>query len=307
MGVKNFLNDSVSAFRTKGVKAGFKPVVKNAIFGAYHNLPLSYGTPIFERDWDVLIILDACRPDLMEEVSHSYDFLPSTIPTIYSVASRSDTWMQRNFADEYRDEMARTVYVTGNPYSGSNCSEDEFGLLDEVWRYAWNEDVGSVGAEDITDRAIATGRDHDFDRMIIHYMQPHFPSFPQPLAEGIDLDCFGTEWSSVWERIEDGRLSEEEAWVSYRKNLEYALESVSVLLQNLDGTRAILSADHANAFGEWGLYGHPINKPAPVLRRVPWVPVSVMDTHEYVPSVKNRDASVADSVESRLQELGYKT
>lgn len=66
-------------------------------------------------------------------------------------------------------------------------------------------------------------------------------------------------------------------------NLEYVLESVSVLLRNLDGNCAILSADHANAFGEWGLYGHPINKPAPVLRRVPWVPISVTNTHEYVP------------------------
>lgn len=138
---KSYLDDSAVPSLARKLKAGGKSIARRVIFGAYHNLPISYGTPIFERDWDVLIILDACRPDLMEEVSDSYDFLPSTIPTIYSVASRSDTWMQQNFAEEYRDDIARTAYVTGNPYSDSNCSEHEFGFLDEVWRYAWDEDV----------------------------------------------------------------------------------------------------------------------------------------------------------------------
>lgn len=306
MGIRTYLGGVVTDFRTNGVRSGTRTAGRDLLFGVYHSLPIRIGTSVFEREWDILIILDACRPDLLEEVSGQYDFLPSEMPTMYSVGSRSDTWMQKNFAEKYRDELARTAYVTGNPYSDSFCSEREFALLDEVWSYAWDEDVGSVPAEDITDRAIATGRNHDFGRLLIHYMQPHFPSFPQPLAEGIDLERFGTEWSSVWDQLEDGTLSRQEVWSSYKKNLEYVLDNVGILLRNLDGDIVILSADHGNAIGEWGMYGHPINKPAPVLRRVPWVQVSSTDTQEYTTNVENMNGSLNTRIEARLNDLGYK-
>jgi len=33
------------------------------------------GTPIYEREWDVLVVLDACRLDLMEGVADEYEFI----------------------------------------------------------------------------------------------------------------------------------------------------------------------------------------------------------------------------------------
>lgn len=32
------------------------------------------GEPIFEKEWDVLVILDACRVDLLESASNKYHF-----------------------------------------------------------------------------------------------------------------------------------------------------------------------------------------------------------------------------------------
>jgi hypothetical protein len=275
------------------------------LFGAYHNIPVSYGTPIFEREWDALLILDACRPDLLAEVSDEYEFLPDEIETTYSVGSRSDTWMRRNFTSEYHEELARTAYVTGNPYSDSVCDETEFAYLDEVWCYAWDDEVGSVAADDITDRAIATGREQEFDRLIVHYMQPHFPSYPDPIGDGIDIDSFGTEWNSVWDQLEGGVVSRETVWDSYLQNLEYVLDSVEVLLRNLDADKVVISADHGNAVGERELYGHPINKPAPVLRRVPWVSVTAEDTQQRSSKLDAPNSDDKSDVKRRLEDLGY--
>lgn len=306
MEVQDYFRSAITALKSDGVGRGLKTAGRDLAFGVYHNLPVSYGTPSFEREWDALIILDACRPDLMSEVSDQYEFLPSEIPTTYSVASRSDTWMRRNFSETYRDEIARTAYVTANPYSDSVCSDGQFEFLDEVWRYAWDERVGSVAAEDVTDRGIAAGRKQSYERIIIHYMQPHFPSIPEPIGEGIDLDTFATEWDSVWNRLKNDAISQEVVWKSYRKNLEYVLDSVRVLLKNLDAEKTIISADHANAFGEWGLWGHPINKPAPVLRRVPWVPVTAVDTGTRTPNPNAVNPGKDSDVEERLEALGYK-
>ena len=91
---------------------------------------------------------------------------------------------------EYYKELSRTAYITGNPYSDSKCTECDFGLLNEVWRYAWNDELGTVPADSITDRAVAVGREGEFDQLIIQYMQPHFPSIPEPTAEGINSEAF---------------------------------------------------------------------------------------------------------------------
>jgi len=305
MGFKNYLDSTLSGFNEGGVRSGVKIAGRNLLFGAYHNLPVSYGTPIFGREWDALIILDACRPDLLAEVTDEYEFLPAEIETTYSVGSRSDTWMRRNFTSEYRGKLAQTAYVTGNPYSDSVCEEAEFAYLDEVWRYAWDDDVGSVSAEDITDRAIATGREQEFERLIVHYMQPHFPSYPDPVGDGIDINSFATEWNSVWDQLEEDEVSRNTVWSSYLENLEYVLDSVEILLRNFDGERAVISADHGNALGEWGLYGHPINKPAPVLRRVPWVSVTAEDTQERSPKLDTPSGDGRSDVKRRLEDLGY--
>lgn len=55
----------------------------------------SYGTPIYDEEWDVLVFLDACRADLMAEVASSYPFVDTN--STASVASESLTGMDQNF------------------------------------------------------------------------------------------------------------------------------------------------------------------------------------------------------------------
>lgn len=264
------------------------------------------GMPIYESEWDVLIVLDACRIDLLEEVSSDYSFIPSNVQSRRSVASCSRLWMDRNFSEKYSKEMGETVHVTSNPYTAGYLDDDWFYELDEVWKYSWDENLGTVPCRPVTDRAIDLTRRHSAERFIIHYLQPHFPSIPDPLGSSINIETFGEDWNSVWNRLQQKEVDKQRVWESYKENLRYVLDDVELLLDNIKPGKIVITADHANAFGEWGQYGHPPHRPISVLRQVPWIEVSGVDTNQYEPSVKSSDESVSKyTVEQRLNDLGY--
>ena len=263
------------------------------------------GNIVYNDKWDVLILLDACRPDLLNSVSGGFDFLPYHIPVTRSVASSSITWLDRTFDKKYQDEMERTAYVTANPYS-RNLDPRDFQMLDEVWKYGWDDEIGTVPPRNVTDRGIQTMREQNPDRLILHYMQPHFPSIPDQLADGIDIDSFGEERASVWSRLESDEISYEMVWNSYKSNLSYVLDDINLLLENMNANSVVLSADHGNAFGKLGIFGHPSNIPIDDLREVPWVTTTATDSGQYSPILEKHEETVEDKeIQSRLKDLGY--
>lgn len=291
----------------EGLQAALRTAYCKALFGLRHNLSWPRTTHIFEREWDLLIVLDACRDDLLREVAPNYTFLPAEIDTVWSGASQSIEWIQNQFSDVYRDEMAQTAYVTGNPFSSEYLRDTDFALLDEVWQYAWDDEIGGIPARPLTDRTIMVGRERSPERVIVHYMQPHLPSLPEPLGSEMSLDLWGKKRNSIWEDLEAGRLDPAAVWRSYRANLKYVLDDVEILLSNFDASRAIITADHGNAFGECGLYGHPRHYPASVLRRVPWVITEANDGGEHSPDIERKqNVPPNETVNRRLRDLGYR-
>jgi len=75
----------------------------------------TWGTNIYERDWDLLVILDACRVDAMKAVADEYSYIDH-IDSIRSVGSTSAEWLPLTFQRKYEMEIKRTAYVSGNPY-----------------------------------------------------------------------------------------------------------------------------------------------------------------------------------------------
>jgi len=263
------------------------------------------GVPIYDLDWDVLLVLDACRADLMREVAGEYDFLEG-FGTTRSVASVTKRWMLLNFVSEYADQMRRTTYVCGNPYSDTMLEASSFHELREVWRDVW-VDPGTVPPEAMTNEAIRFGRS-GFDKMIVHYMQPHCPFMSTPeLSRGKRSDEFGNQQKDdVWTRLEKGYLDRETVWNAYRENLRLVLDEVSVLLENIDADKVVITSDHGNALGEWELYGHPERMPFEPLRRVPYYRTSGTDRRtrtELGLTVEATDDR--SSTEDRLHSLGY--
>jgi hypothetical protein len=284
-----------------------KKYISLLLFGLYHNLPVSFEESIYNRDWDVLILLDSCRADSLRHVAPEYPWIPDSIPTMWSVGSMSDQWMDNTFTDLYVDQMSDTVYVTGNPFSQDHIDQSQFASVDEVWRDSWDYDVGTVPAGTMTERAVSAHQKRDPDRLIIHYMQPHFPSIPDPLDSPIPIEDFGNAEPTVWDDVRSGRISVSRARESYLENLRYVLDAVSSLRQNIGDKKTIISADHGECFGEWGFYGHMPNKPIPAVRRVPWAEIETSNSGELEPDTRmeSRQHSEID-IDEKLKSLGYK-
>lgn len=101
-------------------------------------------TNIFDQKWDVCLVLDACRVDLLDSVADAYEFVEGG-QSIYSVGGTSPEWIEETFGKRSPAMLESIGYVTGNPHSSQvDINTDRFGVLDEVWRYGWDSDIGVV-------------------------------------------------------------------------------------------------------------------------------------------------------------------
>ena len=284
---------------------------------------LRYGTNIFERDWDLLIVLDACRTDVLREFRSSYPIL-ADFETIWSVGSATREWAANTFTAAHRDEIADTAIVAGNATvehvlnAGGTGIESEFvdrftdwsvvdssavGTIDSVWDYGMNDPYGGTTLPSVvTDRAVSICRAGNFERYIVHYIPPHIPYRAKALIENRSLDDHERDpWTFL--RSND---SDEPVRSAYQRELDWVLEHVEVLLNNVDAQKVVITADHGELFGELGLYAHPAGVPHPNLRRVPWVETTANDSGIYTPKLSGeRNVSPRSNAREQLENLGY--
>jgi hypothetical protein len=301
----------------------------------YLNTKTTIGTNVFSRNWNLLILLDTCRVDALQEVASEYDFL-SDIRSIRSVGGRSPEWIAKTFVDEYADTIRETAYLSANVFSEEilrnrhhesvsraevNLAYNILGRIPTVdtstlghFEYLYEyEPVGTdgpLGHKDggtppryVTDRGIAVGRDHDFNRIILHYLQPHPPYVANAVESGRELEQYESDW---W-----GYLAEtgdyETIWETYLDELRYVLDDVKILLDNIDAETVVISADHGESFGEYWEYGHHTGSINPYVRMVPWVETTATDRNSHMPTTEPPSGmSSEESAEDRLEALGYK-
>lgn len=301
MSFVDWVRESVGKITTRGLSG-----VWDVLYDLYIHLwwlawPVPRGTNVYDRDWDLLIILDACRIDLLESVADEYEFIED-IERMESVGSMSKEWMAKTFTDEYADETSQTAYVTANVFSEQMLDADQFHTLAEVWRDGWDTAAGTVRPRQLTDRTIQLARNEDPDRLIVHYVQPHHPFLD--LDDRFDGAAFGPDRSdTVVDALRKGKIDRDTYWQAYQDNLRRALDDVEVLLANIDADRVAITADHGDALGEWGIYDHPVGCLHPAVKDVPWVETTASDTGEYIPDEETTQTDT--SVEDRLQSLGY--
>lgn len=239
---------------------------------ATRNIPKIQSEPenLFEKDWDNLFILDACRHDLYEEVEGEADYR-------ITKAGNSYGYIRENFSEgDYSD----VVYVTGNPFfnesqfsdlTGGRKPDEVFHEVFHTYMSDWDSEEGTVLPEPLM-RDARTARNLFPDkRIVVHFMQPHYPFVVSDLTkDGMrpDLDE-EREGESVWDKAEKGVYSDEQLWKEYKKNLEYILNEISELSQDLEG-KTVITSDHGNLVGEKGFYGHGFETAVKPLRKVPW-------------------------------------
>lgn len=267
---------------------------------------------VVEEDWDTLVILDGCRYDLFEEVNT----LDGRLESRRSAGSESWEFLRENFQGR---QLYDTVYVTANPFAPK--LDDVFHRQLNLLRTHWDGERRTVTPDVMTEEAIAAHEAHPNKRLIVHYMQPHFP-FIGELGRKIghagvnpDTDTDGDEAPHVWLGLQNRTLDvdEELVYAAYRENLELTLPYVQELLDSVDG-KTVVTSDHGNLVGErtWPLpikgYGHPRGLRSPGLVDVPWLVVEGATRRQVTadPSVETEEDEMESEVlEKRLADLGY--
>lgn len=126
-------------------------------------------------DWDVLIILDACRYDYLKRVYHKY--LNGHLEKVLSPASHTSEWRGKIFTKE---DFKEVVYISANPYINSKVPVDEFDARDkfaeivDVWDFGWDRNLGTVPPEVVSQELEKAIETHS-KKIIAHYLQPHAP------------------------------------------------------------------------------------------------------------------------------------
>lgn len=264
------------------------------------------GTSIFDEDWDNLIILDACRYDIFADL-HS---LSGKLKRMESQASDTVKFLKSNFSDK---TLHDTVYVTGNAQLAKFKQEINvsFHAEDHVWSDHWDNEEKTVLPEVMTDRAIEIASLFPNKRLIIHYMQPHYPFIGSEFNIDKMVSDFGGRF---WQRRFNGKidLPASAIWEAYIGNLEHTLPHIQRLISKLQG-KSVVTADHGNMIGdrarpipiqEWG---HPTGIYTKELVEVPWFIVEGYQRKhiEEEPPIGELNEVDREIVGQRLRDLGY--
>jgi len=247
--------------------------------------------------WDNLIILDACRFDFFEKIYKEY--MDGELEKRISKGSNTGEWLAKTFPDKYD-----YTYISANPYINSygvslnRCrpeyrnyswnAVEHFSNIIDVWEFGWKEEVGTIHPKEVN-KAYLSNKDNN--KTIIHYVQPHYPYLSYGGVFGIrnKVNILKDEPINYKQKLKKNKLVEpikklprlkkiqveiglDKLFYYYEDNLRTVLKHVSHLTAYLNGT-TIITADHGEAFGEEGVWEHPIETHIPVLIEVPWLAI----------------------------------
>lgn len=292
--------NSFTYFRDQVDDFGWRAIPKT-VSELAHKKPNKSSEPVWGREWDVLVILDACRYDWMTQVAGEFDFI-DTVEDLWSVGGHSREWLEKTFSQGPKDMLEQTAYLSGNPFV-KNVAQEPFSYFEDVQQLNYGSRLPAPPAHVLTDRAVAVGRKHDWNRLIVHYMQPHRPFYVQDRTR---RNIKMIDWSTgtdLYHHYFDGKISLEELHDGYRDNLRYVLNEVELLIENIDAGTVAISADHGHALGERFLWDHRSGVHHPTIRRVPWVETTATDLNTLQPT--EYDTAEESNTEDQLRALGY--
>jgi len=266
------------------------------------------GASIFNKDWDNLIILDACRYDMFQQVSS----LPGNTKKRVSLASATPEWVEAEFSDR---ELYDTVYITINSYytqMKSNIQSDVHSLIDvqqmDLPDEAYDNDFDIPHPSVVTDYAIEAFEKYPNKRIIVHHNVPHYP-----YLSDFGRKTFTTPSSSLQDAIkEKDSISRKNLIQAYKENIEIGIKEAKSFYSNTDG-KTVITADHGEMLGEryrfipMRGYGHPRGIYLWPLTNVPWH-ILPFDSRKNIKSEyrsETHEHPHEKKIEQNLRRLGY--
>ncbi|RRJ29469.1 alkaline phosphatase family protein [Halocatena pleomorpha] len=262
------------------------------------------GVDVVHRDWDTLVLLDACRYDIFER----HVPFEGELSKVISRGSHTSEFLKENF-------MARTlpdtVYVSATPQLRAHELEENFHAVVQVWEDGWDDDLRTVLPKAMVEETLEAHESYPDKRVISHFLQPHYPfigDHGQEIEHGTITGGGVLEderdFASIWELLETGRVTREDVWRAYVENLELTIPHLERLLESIDG-KIVVTADHGNSFGRMGVYGHPRGYYLPELVEVPWLELP-FDRRREITADGTTDVAATETVENRLRDIGYR-
>lgn len=219
-----------------------KPAIIRNILEFTHGKP--EGTNVMALDWDYLFILDACRYDFFKQFYDLGYLRYGKLEKINSLGRQTAEWMVNTFdvSKDYED----IVYVSANPYVEAVIRNTDlsFSHREAIWRDIWDEVWDTVTPKQVLRKVTYLRMRNRGKRFIIHLLQPHTPYL-----------CYRLEHGKLREKIRRGEIGQAEVKRGYIYNLHRALTMLDDYIKKLDG-RVVVTADHGELLGEWGLWFH---------------------------------------------------
>lgn len=221
---------------------------------------------VLNEDWDNLVILDACRYDTFKSVN----FISGDLKKNISPGTMTPEWLHRNFSGMYPGIQ----YISSNPWvnkaevtfdqdRGVKYNSGEH-FPDIIPVYNVESEKNTPVPESVAEEALDNLNSNK--RSIIHFMQPHTPFIGQ-----YDL----TSEKTGYHNLKEKGYTDEQIKKAYRSNLERVLEAVEkILLPDLEG-KTVITSDHGEHLGEYGIYGHEYGLYTSELLEVPWLEVDM--------------------------------
>ena len=212
-----------------------------------------------------IIVLDACRYDTFKAIYREY--LSGELQPAYSPGSCTIEWLIRTFKGYYS-----LTYVSGCGFVLSKRdAETKYGIfrarrhfkkIVDCFLHGWDDKLGTVPPQHVTKCAL----ENIDDKMIIHYVQPHFPAIGEPKLLLNEPE--------VTAKLRMNQLTLDYVKRAYIGNLRLVLEQVKELVKHLPHKSIYVTSDHGQALGEQGIVDHPCRSNLDVLRVVPLLHVS---------------------------------
>lgn len=274
------------------------------------------GTNFFKKDWDNLLILDACRYDTLKKLLNEGDIsLPGQLESICSRGSCTPEFLRGNLP---HTDLSDTVYVTGTTmlYRNSVLNEELQHNLHEIVD-VWEDsiDIGEWGVSPdlMEDKTRKTLDQYPNKRLVVHFIQPHIPFIGE-----FGRERFKNSPEDIWSSKRYGKLNAttEELRRAYKENLQEVIPAVRHLLKDLSG-KTIVTSDHGQLLGDRIRpipirdYGHPNGIYHEKLVKVPWLIHDSGQRRKIMSGNSNTDYDqkardeLDDKAKEHLENLGY--
>jgi len=196
-------------------------------------------------DWDMLLVVDACRFDVFQEVNS----LPGVLKKWRSSCSCTQDFVSLFDGLDLRD----MVCLSANPhisnfYLKKLPSGIPFYSVRDVWDWGWDKKLGTVRPDVVTQAVIEQSIAMSDKKFYVHYLQPHHPFIGKfkIREKGVCADSLGIpakhgreNLSTVYDLLKEGKISKESVFRAYKDNLKLVLKSIEKLRR--PGVRIVIN------------------------------------------------------------------